>query len=185
MKEDSLMKKRKSCEKGFTLIEVIVTLVLVGITAALAGMWIVSVANGYVFAKTNAKTAQNGQLAMTRLVKEFNGMKSVTSAGSTSITFKRADSPTTSVDVNISLNTLDSTLLQINNNTLTDKVSAFSLTYCTNPTGTAYCGGEETANSCSSSWSSTTSRTIRIDLTLTAGNSTPVTFTRCVTPRNL
>jgi len=180
------MKKRKSGEKGFTLIEVIVTLVLVGITAALAGMWIVSVANGYIFAQTNAKTAQNGQLAMTRLVKELTAMKSVTTAGSTSIAFKKATSGSASEDVTISLN---GTLLQITDgsgtNTLTDSVSAFSVTYCTNPTGTAYCGGELAANSCSADWSSTTSRTIRIDLTLTGANNTNSTFTQCVTPRNL
>jgi prepilin-type N-terminal cleavage/methylation domain-containing protein len=181
------MLKRKSKEKGFTLIEVIVTLVLVGITAALAGMWIVSVANGYIFAKTNAKTVQNGQLAMTRLVKELTAMNSMTTAGSTSIAFKRATGGSTSADVTIFQN---GTLLQITDssgtNTLTDSVGAFSVTYCINPTlnGTTneYCG--DASNSCSASWSSTTSRTIRIDLTL-SGNNTDSKFTQCVTPRNL
>ena len=77
MKEGKLMPRLKSDEKGFTLIEVIVTLVLVGITTALAGMWIVSVANGYVFTKMNANTVQKAQLAVTRLAKEFAAIKSV------------------------------------------------------------------------------------------------------------
>ena len=76
MKEGKRMQKRSN-EQGFTLIEVIVTLVLVGITAALAGMWIVSIANGYIFAKMNASTIQKGQLAMARISKELSAIQSI------------------------------------------------------------------------------------------------------------
>ena len=105
------MQKRKSDEKGFTLIEMIVTLVLVGITAALAGMWIVSVANGYVFAKMNASTVQKAQLAMTRLEKEFVAIRSVTIAGTGQITYTRPDSVlgTLSLPVAVSLRQRTST----------------------------------------------------------------------------
>lgn len=174
------MQTRKSDEKGFTLIEVIVTLVLVGITAVLAGMWIVSVANGYVFAKLNAKTAQNGQLAMTRLVKEFTSITSIDSANTSHdiITYTRTDSALGSVSAIVSLplngNTIQMNINNAGNNTLTDSVSSFTLAYCDNPDST----------SCPSTWSST-SRIIEITLTLTGGNNTPVTFVQRVAPRNL
>jgi prepilin-type N-terminal cleavage/methylation domain-containing protein len=187
MKEVYLMKKRKTDEKGFTLIEVIVTLVLVGITAALAGMWIVSVVNGYIFTKMNASTVQKAQLAMMRLAKEFTDLQlhSVTGASGTGITFDRADSASTAVPIIISMN---DTQLQIDVNssgaqTLTDSVSVFSLTYCTNATGVAACG-DESANTCSATWTPRTSRSIRIDLTIKGANNTDSKFTQCVTPRN-
>ncbi len=171
------MKKIKNNEKGFTLIEVIVTLILVGITAALAGMWIVSVANGYIFAKTNASTVQKAQLAMTRLTQEFTNLQlhSITASSSTGITFNRANSASVSVPVIISMS---GTQLQINVNstgarTLTDSVSEFELTYCDSPNST----------SCPTTWSAT-SRIIAIKLKLSAGNNTPVEFIRRVTPRN-
>ena len=170
------MNKRKSDEKGFTLIEVIVTLVLVGITAALAGMWIVSVANGYIFAKMNANTTQKAQLAMTRLAKEFAAIQSVSASSGTGITYKRTDSSlNTTADYVVGIGAgTKSGELQINTNALTDSVSSFALTYCDSANSTG----------CPTTWSST-SRIIEIKLTLTAGNNSPVTFVQRVAPRNL
>jgi prepilin-type N-terminal cleavage/methylation domain-containing protein len=179
MKEVYLMKKRKSGEKGFTLIEVIVTLILVGITAALAGMWIVSVANGYLFAKVNAKTTQNAQLAMARLVKEFSAIRSVTTGSGTGITYNRTDSALGSVPVTVSIN---GSALQLNvnnagNNTLTDSVSGFTLRYCTN--------SDLTQTTCPSTTWLPESRIIEINLILMGASNTTSTFTQRVAPRNL
>jgi prepilin-type N-terminal cleavage/methylation domain-containing protein len=178
------MPKIKSGEKGFTLIEVIVTLILVGITASLAGMWIVSVANGYVFAKLNAKTAQNGQLAMARLVKEFTIIKSVTSptsatTGGIPITYTRTDDSLGTV-VTRSVGQ-SGEVLQIQQGgtwyTLADSVSTnggFTLTYCDNANST----------NCPSFWSST-STIIEIKLKLKGANGIESEFTQRVAPRNL
>jgi len=181
MKEEYLMKKIKTNEKGFTLIEVIVTLILVGITSVLAGMWIVSVANGYIFAKTNAGTTQKAQLAMTRLVKEFSAITAITVATANSIEYNRTDN-TLGVTPSyvVSQNGTD---LLLAGYKLTDSVYAFSLSYCPSTTGTDPCGA--TTNTCSATWTPATSRIIRIDLVLTAGNNTGTTFTQCITPRNL
>lgn len=172
------MRKRTSDEKGFTLIEVIITLVLVGITAALAGMWIVSVVNGYVFAKMNANAVQKGQLAMTRLAKEFIAIKSVSSdAGNTNgtkITYTRTDSLLITTPDYTASRTGNGPLL-LNGNILTDSVSGFTLQYCDNATSCAAIG---------STWSPT-SRIIQITLTLMGANDTPVTFVQRVAPRNL
>ena len=169
-----IMKIKRADEKGFTLIEVIVTLILVGITAAMAGMWIVSVANGYVFAKKNMETTQKAQLTLTRLEKEFKSINAIDIANtnSTKITYARLNN----LGVTITGQTvaLNSNLLQINGNTLTNSVSAFTLAYCDDVTST----------SCRATWSST-SRIILITLTLTGADNVKSTFTQRVVPRNL
>lgn len=58
-------------ESGFTLIEVILSLVLFGFIAVVAGMGIVSFTRGVVFAKKSSHTAQKIQLAMIRLNREL------------------------------------------------------------------------------------------------------------------
>ena len=166
------MKIAKIGKKGFTLIEVIVTLLLVGITAALAGMWIVSVANGYIFAKMNASTTQNAQLAMTRLVKEFRTISAVTAGTAGGITYDRPDVASGLLAGQTVL--LNGDTLQLNGDILTDNVSAFTLAYCNNVTDTV----------CSSTWTAT-SRLIEITLTLKGADNVNSTFTRRVAPRNI
>lgn len=167
------MKLKIEDERGFTLIEVIATLILVGITAAMAGMWIVSVASGYVFAKKNMETTQKAQLALTRLEKEFKSMSSITASSANSITFTRLDN-TTGGMITQTIMLTGGSLLKLNNDTLTNNVSAFTLSYCDDVTST----------SCPSAWSST-SRIILITLTLTGADNVQSTFTQRVTPRNL
>ena len=167
------MLSRKPKNSGFTLIEMIVTLILVGITSVLAGMWIVSVAEGYLFARMNAETLQKAQLAMARLTKEFSAIQAVTSATASQITYQRPDSSlsgTTTVTVSFSNGSL-----QIDNSLLTDRVNSFTLSYCDD---------NYPSPTCSTSWNSA-SRVIGISLVLSGADNTPSTFTKRVTPRNL
>jgi prepilin-type N-terminal cleavage/methylation domain-containing protein len=69
-----------SNNRGFTLIEVIAALVIGGIILAVAGMGIVKVAEGLVFAQKNASTTLKAQAALTRIEKEFHIITGVTSA---------------------------------------------------------------------------------------------------------
>jgi prepilin-type N-terminal cleavage/methylation domain-containing protein len=167
-----MIRRAKKKKTGFTLIEMIVTLVLVGIIAALAGMWIVSVTNGYIQARASAETAQKAQLALARLTKEFSAIQSVNSASGSQITYTRPDKNLSPVTANVSLN---GSLLQIGNNTLANNVSSFTLRYCNdnfpNPT-------------CTSSWS-TDSKVIEIELEFSVTEDINTTFTKRVTPRNL
>lgn len=68
-------------QKGFTLIEIIVTLVLVGILAALGGFGIVQAVKGYITVKENSVITQKAQLAMSRINREIVETIRITSPG--------------------------------------------------------------------------------------------------------
>ena len=74
---------------GFTLIEVLVTLILVGILSVFIGTGIVFVSQAYVKATQSSLAALQGDVVMTRLKREFKNMRDVTSKSSTSIRFQR------------------------------------------------------------------------------------------------
>lgn len=122
-------------EKGFTLIEVIVALILLGIVSAIAGMGFVVVAKGYVFAKLNSEMVEKGQTAITRMVKEL-GDCTITAGNPTnptSITFDRRSDGTTHTfswaGTPGNPLVLD---LSNNNDTLIDNVNGFALAYYDN-----------------------------------------------------
>ena len=115
-------------ENGFTMIEVIVSLVLIGIMAALAGMFFVSITKGYIFSQQNNDTSLKAQVAMAKMVKEIGSLRietdTITAAAATSVTFTRTATNHT-ID-------LFGTLIRFDNVTLVDNVTAFTLTYFDN-----------------------------------------------------
>ena len=119
-------------EKGFTLIEVIVSLVLLGILSAIAGMGFVVVAKGYVFAKLNSEMVEKGQTAITRMVKEL-GDCTITAGNPTSITFNRRSDGTLHT---FSWEGASGNPLMLDNDTLIDNVNGFALAYYNNAGGT-------------------------------------------------
>ncbi len=56
---------------GFTLIEVVASLLIVGILGAIAGMGLVTGLRGYMQAKENGHLAQKAQIAMARIKREL------------------------------------------------------------------------------------------------------------------
>lgn len=72
---------------GFTLIEMIASLAIVAILAAIAGMGLVQLTEGYLVSRTGAEMAQKAQLAMVRMVKEFNHITEVSAGSTLSIRF--------------------------------------------------------------------------------------------------
>lgn len=127
------IKIRITNEKGFTLIEVIVSLVLVGIMAAIAGMGLVKIAEGYVFAKQNAEATQKAQVAMARIVKELSSatmINSTTTAPSVNYTRATSSLVTTPVTNNITLSGSTVKVGPVGTETiLIDSVSAFTMAY--------------------------------------------------------
>lgn len=166
-----VMRRTLKTEKGFTLIEVIVVLILVGVLAAVAGIGYVQVVKGMLFTKMNAVTIQKGEIAITKLVKEFNNMNisSVTAADATSITFSSVkDAVSSSHTVALTGNTIT-----YDGHVITDQVSEFSLTYYDN-----YDSAGQTT------WQSSR-RIIEITLKLKGADDVISEFKARVKPRNL
>lgn len=124
--------KRKDNSNGFTLIEMIVVLVLVGILAAGAGLGLVTVVQGYFFARNNADISEKAQLAIIRINRELLECYNC--------------SPSTNAQETITLpfsynNVLGQRYIRLNNgsiqlssdgvnyDTLIDHVGSFSMTY--------------------------------------------------------
>ena len=72
---------------GFTLIEMIASLAIVAILAAIAGLGLVQITEGYLISRAGTEMAQKAQLAMARMVKEFNHLTDVSAGSSLSISF--------------------------------------------------------------------------------------------------
>ena len=62
---------RQRCDAGFTLIEIIISLVVAGILASIAGMGIVSAFSSYAVVRENVILSQKIQLAATRIQREL------------------------------------------------------------------------------------------------------------------
>ncbi|MBI9083061.1 MAG: type II secretion system protein [Desulfobacterales bacterium] len=68
---------RKNTDSGFTLVEVIVTMLLVGVMAALTGMGIAIFMQGYVTTRENVDIAQKAALAMERITRELEALTEI------------------------------------------------------------------------------------------------------------
>jgi prepilin-type N-terminal cleavage/methylation domain-containing protein len=165
------MKKIINKQKGFTLIEIIFVLIIVGIMLAVGGLGLVQVVKGMIFTKMNAATTQKGQIAMTKLVKEFSNINisSITAANATSISFT-----STKNDVNSSHTVmLSGSTITFDGDIVTDHVSSFTLNYYDN-----YDSAAQTT------WQSSR-RIIEITLKLTGADDVKSEFKERVKPRNL
>lgn len=80
-------RKYRHGQAGFTLVEAIVSLLLVGIMGTVAGMAIVRGLEGYVLTKANASLAGKALLAITRLGLEFENLTDVVTTTSDSIIY--------------------------------------------------------------------------------------------------
>jgi prepilin-type N-terminal cleavage/methylation domain-containing protein len=88
---------KKKPQDGFVLMEVIVTLVLVGFIGAFAGLFLFTGINGYLASKRNSETALSAQIALDRMSAELRRISSLPQApvANTSITYLSKDLPGT------------------------------------------------------------------------------------------
>ncbi len=128
------MKGKGFNKKGFTMIELVTAIVIISIVGVLAGMGLVNIASGYLLAKKSTVSAQQAQIALTRLGKELSAIYTIDRAQTTdkSLTYKHIGDTNwrkvawTAADQPLTLNTDG-----VNDDTLIDKVQVFRLTYHT------------------------------------------------------
>jgi len=69
------MRYKYNNNKGFTLLEMTVSLILMGIIGSIWGIGFIQIVDVFLLSKYNTETAQKGQMAMTRLIKELQSIK--------------------------------------------------------------------------------------------------------------
>ena len=155
---------------GFTLVEIIASLFIIGMIASIAGMGIVQLANGFIFSKKNAETVQKAQIVMSRLVKELTSDTTLSSGTSIAVIFTNSRS-TGSHQIRWDNATkqllFDENTAASDEVILTDGVSSFDLKYY---------DSYSTPSSPSTSYSSASS-IIEITLELDGAGDTSTAFT--------
>jgi len=73
---------------GFTLIEIMVSLVLVGLIATISGTAVITATRSYLFAKENDAITQKAQLALGRLNREFIELSEIKDANGTCVVYE-------------------------------------------------------------------------------------------------
>ncbi len=165
-------------ESGFTLIEMIAVLVLVGIVAVIVAMSIVTGIHGYIFARDMAPISQKANLAMSRITRELMEISIVKSSASNSISFSDSYGGLRAIAFIPTLNQI-----RINNasavpptdttgDILIDNVNSFTLTYYNGTNPWSCCDDAKSLSS------------ITIDLVVNHTYGTPLTFFTAINPRN-
>ena len=189
-----IMKIMKKSSAGFTLIEVIASLVIMSIVGLVAAMGLVQGIKAYAITRTSSETVQRTDYALNRIKLEFMNMDSVTAASSNSITF------TTNKVINRTSGTLYTIAIDNTNNqinlTVTPTVGTAStnalltglgtggtfLTY-TNNAGGAWVPANGFGGTSTCSSTSLHSITINLIIPRSDGGGN-LTFTTSVNPRN-
>lgn len=116
-------------QKGFTMLEVIVAMVVMGIIAVLMSTGTANIIQGYIFTRDNAHTAMAGQIAMTRLQRELRSLdkEGVISENQTSITYDYIREGNQVKDRTLSWDGTAGSPLLLGKNILVDNVQDFTL----------------------------------------------------------
>ena len=157
------MIKNIQSRSGFTLIELVTVIMITAIVSAVAGMGLVQIANGYVFARENATTAQKAQVALARLVKELSSIQSISSATAVSLTYQRENETTHLIETHALSWAAADQPITLDGDALLDKLQSFGLTY--------YDAYDKPASAYSSA-----TEVIELTFTLKGYDNTPLTF---------
>jgi prepilin-type N-terminal cleavage/methylation domain-containing protein len=169
-------------QRGFSLIELIVVLALMGIVGLMAGFGISQLVDGFVYTKGVADNTGKGQLAMLRLSDEMRRIKAVTSGNDNSINFVVVDVNEGSKIYTVSWGGSVGDDLLLNNDILIGNIKSFALKYYS--TYDDVDDGSPNWVSASSNWVSAY-KIIEISLKLTNPNQIDSIFKTRITPRNI
>ena len=115
-------------QKGFTLIEMIVVLVLVGILSAIAGMGIVTLMQGYLFSKDNAAVSAKANIALARINRELQECYNCTGSSGANVAMPFTNN-LGSRYLRLSNNNIQISSDGTNYDNLLNKVSTFTMRY--------------------------------------------------------
>ena len=126
---------------GFTLIEIMVSLVLVGLIAAISGTAVITATRSYLFARENDAITQKAQLALNRLNREFIELSDIRDANSTCVVYESPYGRRAVASVGGAIRYFpdyaSATCPTSGGDILVDGVQSFSILYNPNPNGTA------------------------------------------------
>ncbi|MDH3393188.1 MAG: prepilin-type N-terminal cleavage/methylation domain-containing protein [Desulfobulbaceae bacterium] len=152
---------------GFTMLEMILVLALVGIIGSIAMFGLLNLTRSFTFVKESGVVVGKAQLAMLRLSKEFSSIKTAT-GNATSLSFT-AVRPAGDEDHAV---VLSGSNLLLDGEILTDQVNSFSLSYYDTFDGAA-----------ATAWSDT-SKIIGISLSVNGPEGISPIFQTRITARN-
>ncbi|MBF0450006.1 MAG: type II secretion system protein [Candidatus Magnetomorum sp.] len=116
--------KKNRSDKGFTLLEMTATLMIVGLLVGLAGLYITNVVDAYALYQEHTEAAQKGRFVINRLVNEFIHLERVINGNEKSISFESRYNNLTDAVIEFKNNTIE-----INHVVFVDKVHDFNLRY--------------------------------------------------------
>ncbi|AGW14400.1 PulJ/GspJ family protein [Megalodesulfovibrio gigas] len=146
----------RATQRGFSLVEMVAALVILGMVAAAGTMGMAEVMRSYVMSTDHLRMAQKTQVALSRMYVELQHLAEVTAGTQTSITyrprFKFADGVLNPVTL-----TYTNDNLLLDGDVLLDNVLGFTLRYCTT---------SDTTCNPTSSFNNATTEVIEVEVTV-------------------
>ena len=169
-------------DRGFTLMEVILSLVIVGIIGAVAGMGIVTGTRGYLQTKENSHMAQKAQMSMARIHRELMELTNIAAVVGGADPYVIFDNPVGRQAIAKVGNTLQlypltaaaTDLSGASGDILVDQVAGFSLNYYKGTASWTISDGMELLSAVH----------VNFDLQRIEGSANTVSFATTVYPRN-
>jgi len=121
--------KTGSKNKGFTILEMTATLLIVAMLSGLAGLFITNVVRAYAMYQENKEVAQKARFVINRLVNEFVHITKVIKSSETQIQFISRFNNQTEMTIKYEKNTLKIDNVMKRNIVFADKIYDFKLRY--------------------------------------------------------